>query len=518
MLRIRQLEQSVIAEGLASFACGHQLKDNADSKPEGIYAGWDWNGRQLTAYTDAFGFRPLFYRQLDDGIVVSPSIVELLSMGDPPALDYDALAVFLRMGFFIGEDTPYSGVRVLPPNGRLRWNGTLTITGGPWWSEEAQMSYDQAVGGLIELFRDAIQRRPPQSDHYALPLSGGKDSRHILLELLHAGFPQPVCVTTRHYPPRANTDLDSAREVAEHLGVDHEVLDPPPRLRAELSKNIATNLCADEHAWLSGVTDRVRAHGGTTYDGVGGDVLTDSSFFDSNHIRDIATGRPERVAVRLLQGGGRVDDQRVFRSSRPTRELQEIATNKIATEIARYRGSVNGLAMFYFWNRTRREIALMSAGMMRDMPYAYCPFVDQQLYRFLTSVPLRHIAKRTLHHDAIARAHPQAATVPYARYGPRRGAAMHYGRFAAAVGMYALRTRPGFLCKLFQSMPRYLHALVRAEERKTLRFLSPAKLLHALQVEHLVSGGWQGEINRLRPDCPLSGRVERKAASDFRVG
>src|SRR4051812_30031815 len=64
-------------------------------------AEWHWDGVRLTVRNDRYGMLPLFYWATRDEVVVSPRIRDLLSAGAPADLDHDALAVFLRMGFFV---------------------------------------------------------------------------------------------------------------------------------------------------------------------------------------------------------------------------------------------------------------------------------------------------------------------------------------------------------------------------------------------------------------------------------
>lgn len=49
---------------------------------------------------------------------ISTSLVQLLELGAPGEWNDAAMAVFLRLGFFLGEDTPVVHIRAMPPNGR----------------------------------------------------------------------------------------------------------------------------------------------------------------------------------------------------------------------------------------------------------------------------------------------------------------------------------------------------------------------------------------------------------------
>ena len=81
-----------------------------------------------------------------------------------------------------------------------------------------------------------------------MPLSGGKDSRHLLLELHAARCYPDACITVKHYPPRPNADADIAAEITAALALPHVILDPPAdRVEAEWAKNRAIGLCSYEH-------------------------------------------------------------------------------------------------------------------------------------------------------------------------------------------------------------------------------------------------------------------------------
>ena len=137
-------------------------------------------------------------------------------------------------------------------------------------------------------------------DDAAVPLSGGRDSRHILLELCRAGRPPRLAVTMRHYPPFSDEDAVVATEVARAAGVPHVVLPQGgDRFAAEIEKNRRTGFCADEHAWMLPLAAYLRGRVRYAYDGIGGDVLSAGLFLT-----------PERVALAeagRLEGSGRRD-------------------------------------------------------------------------------------------------------------------------------------------------------------------------------------------------------------------
>ena len=393
------------AEGDLSCEMGHRLR-LPDGSLDGIYAGWRWNGGELVVEHDRYGFFPLFEWRTADTHVLSTDLLTLIEQGAPTDFDFDALAVFVRVGFFVGGDTPYRAIRaVVPP---MVPRCTLSI------------SRQEAVDGFIDVFRSAIRRRLPSAP-VVMPLSGGRDSRHILFELRDAGHAPNACVTVRHFPPRVDDDEVIARELCEVLGIEHRVLtQPPDRAALERRKNEATHVCSDEHAHFVIMADHLRAHTRETYDGIAGDVLSQSTYLRPEIHALFENGDMNGVAAFVLDGyGTMMSEAALARVLTPAmgRELsRERALARLANEVSHFAEAPNPTGAFFLANRTRREIALAPYALMRPVT-VYAPYLDRDVYDLLASLPASLLMDRTLHTEAIARAWPQHAQIPYERKG-----------------------------------------------------------------------------------------------------
>ncbi|HEY9110703.1 MAG TPA: hypothetical protein VIM92_02895, partial [Rhodanobacteraceae bacterium] len=200
-------------DGARHAAFGHYLGARNGAEADGIFAEWHWDGRRLVVRNDRYGLQPLFHACLPDGgIAVSPSLIRLIQLGASTALDFEALSIFFRLGHFVGEDTPFKSIRAVPPNAVFVWeDGKLTCRARyPHAPKAASLSRDDAVDRYIELFAKSIAKRPPVSPRFAVTLSGGRDSRHILLELYRQGFRPGACVSAHIYPPHPNEDFGIA--------------------------------------------------------------------------------------------------------------------------------------------------------------------------------------------------------------------------------------------------------------------------------------------------------------------
>ena len=417
---IRIAAGTASARGVLACLAGHRIvtRNGAD----GIYAGWTWNGESLDVHQDRYGFFPLFQSAGPEGTQLSTDLVQLLAPGTPRALDLDALAVFLRLGFFVGDDTPFTSIRaVLPPRHPVA---------------PAHPSRRSAIEGFIDLLRQAVRRRLPAAP-FVLPLSGGRDSRHILFELTRAGCPPARCVTVRHFPPRGNDDVEVAAALCERLRIPHVVLDQPgDRVEAERRKNLRTHLCTEEHAQFLVLADYLKSATAVTYDGIAGDVLSQSGYMHPALLDLFRRGNARIVAEFILAGQGNVVSEAALSqlvAPRWRRELaRERAVARLEREVATHFGAVNPIASFYFWNRTRREIALAPFGLLRDI-VTYAPYLDRDLFDFLASLPPELTIDRTLHSEAIAIAFPEHEEVGYERKTVARAGQARQRRLARAL-------------------------------------------------------------------------------------
>src|SRR5262249_59126445 len=123
---------------------------------------------------DRYGFYPFYYFANSDEIAISTSIVRLLEAGASPVLDDPGLAAFLRLGFFLGEDTPFLEIRALPPSAVLEWrSGELAGSGRLTITQPDNLNPDAAVAGYISLFRASVRRPQPPRSNLSVPFTGG---------------------------------------------------------------------------------------------------------------------------------------------------------------------------------------------------------------------------------------------------------------------------------------------------------------------------------------------------------
>ena len=161
-LHIRTREGGPETRGTAAYSLGHKIDRGRYVKPDGVFFEWSWDGRQLTACNDRYGFYPLYYCYRRGEVFLSPSIREILAQGAPNDFDYDALSVFLRLGWYLGEDTPFKYIKLLPPDATFVYkDGLLNVSGNYTTKKPIHISEDDAIDEYIRLFRQSMKRRLP---------------------------------------------------------------------------------------------------------------------------------------------------------------------------------------------------------------------------------------------------------------------------------------------------------------------------------------------------------------------
>jgi asparagine synthase (glutamine-hydrolysing) len=378
-----------------------------------IFAAWNWDGEKLTVTNDRYGFYPIYYAVHKDRIAISPSITQLVHLNSRLDFDEDAFAVFLRLGWLIGNDTLFKSVKALPPDSVLTWHhGNLEIRSSEiTGSKPLNISRSEAIRTYAELFQTSMATVLSNSGKFAVPISGGRDSRHILLASCKAQRKPDLCLTVPHPPPYPREDVLVAKQLCQALGVEHKIVEQTRSLlQAELRKNELTDYSVYEHGWFLALSEFIEGRWDTVTDGIGGDVLSAGVFLSENRLEWFRSGRFEELAEDVLGPEGYLPAL----LSRDTYEKysREKAVRHLSKELSRYADEPNPIGSFYFWNRTRRCIALNPFRLLENTR-VITPYLDPELFDFLSSLPAGLLLDQQFHTDTIAFAYPEYSHIPY---------------------------------------------------------------------------------------------------------
>ena len=444
---IRRHGDSYLIDGPPYYAVGHKVNRTAGERADGIFIEWCWDGRCLKVSNDRHGFHPLYYFTRPGEIALSDSIPKLVELYGGDEFDVPGMAVFLRLGFFISDDTPFKHIRAVPICTTFRWeSGELEVKTPSSAIRAESMGRSSAIDAYISLFKQSMRRRAPVDHNFSLPISGGRDSRHILLELCDSGNRPETCVTADIFPYAVSEDVETAKRLTNALDLSHDIVyQPGERLAAELRNNFETNFCADEHSWYLPVADYLRARTNVVYDGIGGDVLSAGLFLNKDRLDHFEAGRFEKLAADLMseEEPSETVIAEILPPDHYKRFGRDLATAHICEELKRHAGRPNPVSSFYFANRTRREIALSPYRLLLGIEKVFSPYLDYDLYDFLTSLPAGMLIEHDFHTEAIHRAFPAYSDIPFAKRSRAKVRSPRYFRkFTFDLIRYVYANRP----------------------------------------------------------------------------
>lgn len=445
-------------------------QQGSSSFEDGVWARWNWDGHRLLVTNDRFGFLPVYFAELPNGFGVSSSIMDLLRAGADSQLNDAAIAVFLRLGYYVGNDTPFLNIRLLPPCSQLTWNGTslsLTQSAPPIPCKQSTLSRDEAVRQYGERFQDVIEAMlPDESQRMCVPLSAGRDSRHILYALVRAGRSPEQVITARSAPPRPSTDAEMASKITAALRLPHTIIEQSDdRFADELEKDLLTGFCADEHAQMVPVARWLNSNQyDVSWDGIAGDIFSCGVYNDSNFLDQFKHRRfPELSSTLLADEGylkGALSDVAYKRWNR------SLAIERLSEELALYSELPNPVAPFFFFNRVRRELALCPFGMLNQRTQILAPYLNHSIFDLLIDLPFEYFKGRQFHSEAIDQFYPELPKFEYV--SSPSGAVLERRRriwkFAGRMAKYSLGQdqSPSWVRRSFL-LPRLAKAMIDSQ-------------------------------------------------------
>ena len=469
---------------------GHRLANAAHAEPEGVFVEWSWDGAQLKVRNDRYGFFPVYYFVNAQKIVVSDSIDRVLGAGVSREFDDAAIAAFLRLGHYLGDDTPFRSVKMLGPGGTIDWCASeFAVAGAPRILAQQSSSRVDAMAVYRDLFSAAIARRAAPQRQLIVPLSGGRDSRHIVLELCRQEIVPDACVTARYAPGVIfKNEVEVAKRVCAALGVRHEtVAFRSSRMAAEREKNRLTNYATLEHGWFMPVADRIAAGGAVTYDGMAGDVLSAGHFLTVDRHRWFREGNFRALFLDMQVALIESSIAGLLTKDAARRFNLEIAIERFARECRLHVSAPNPIGSFSIFNRTRRVACLCAYGLQPTIKYSFSPYLDNAVFDFLSSLPVEMFFDFSFHTDMIRFAFPKTADIPFAVAKPGGNYFSGYRTYARDVLGATIKAPQSQLLQKTFTIPRLLRCLVDPSYSPSAEWLGDISV-YLLELERASAG------------------------------
>lgn len=195
------------------------------------FALWDIPRQRLLLARDRAGEKPLFFAEVPGGGLAFASEPRALRAHPQVGREVDpiGLAHYLTLNYTLGRHTLLKGVRRLPPGHwisleagrppvlRRYWDLAAVFRDKPRFFSEAD-----AAEQLLSLMDDAVRMRLVSDVPLGAFLSGGVDSSAIAAAMARELPASQVHTFSMGFGEPSFDEVDSARAVAAHLGLDHK--------------------------------------------------------------------------------------------------------------------------------------------------------------------------------------------------------------------------------------------------------------------------------------------------------
>ncbi len=399
----------------------------------GIFAFcvWDKEKKELVLVNDRYGMRQVYYYfNESNNMFLFATEIKAISKQDffDKKVNWEAWNVFIRLGFNIGQNTFFKKVCVLPQGSVLHFN-LKNITLENYWNYNLLKIRDtfddrEYVDNLVFLFKQSIKRRIIPGKKAAVLLSGGLDSRGIAAELKYQNLPFAT-YTTRKFSA-IDTDKKLASLVANRLGIKNEFFDlPDDFLEAyESNKNYLLDYESDEHAWLLPLLKKIPLDVKVNYDGIAQDLMCDPYLYLNENLRYLQVFESKEYEKFIYEWIYQkmyaylhwpIDNNKhnfiFFSKQIRSKFSSEAFIAAVRQELLRYEGSPNNYFFFRLDTRTRREIALSPFQLLLNKFESFCPYLDNDYFDYLMSLPVLVKRNGVLRKKFLDRAYPELSEI-----------------------------------------------------------------------------------------------------------
>lgn len=400
-------------QGQRKWFWGYKI--NSGIHADGAFIQWDFENGRLELIADRYGIMPFYYYFNGSDLGFSSSVQNLVERYSASDIDYQALSVFLRLGNYIGDSTAFCNIKRVRPFSRYAFdkNG-LNIEESKINVQICQLDRDSAIKHYATIFQNSMDRfAQVAKKNVVVPLSGGKDSRHILLSLLKAGCRPNFCITVDDISRKYEQEVLVAQNICALSGLKHvEIIQNMSCYDAEIKKNELTGYSTFDHGLFVTLRDNLDTQNlDFIFDGLAGDVLSQSSFLNKTNTDYFISKNYDALANEILGSEGYYPD--MLSSSLYAKVSREVAMITLIDEFKKYSEYPNPVGQFYFWNRTRRSISLNPILVLGHKKHVFFPYLDASVYDFLISLPVEYVLDKSFHTMAVSYAFPNFNHIPY---------------------------------------------------------------------------------------------------------
>lgn len=365
----------------------------------------DFNMSLIYVFTHVVRAESVYIFENQNKIVVGsdPLLVSVFSNDNhKPEFDSSKFISFFEQGYFADDSSPYKNVFCLPENSSIKIGQTLDIRqiDNTYETAFTYNKSDDLLNEISNYFINAFQIMPDKNAPIMTGLTGGKDSRVILLALLANDYN----INTHTTGFKDHPDVIVAKLLAEKLNVPHKINDRKLNKDNQLTidlENRLLNITKASSGLLSAydnVTTKTQFNNQNNFNGVAASVIT-GGFNKFNH----RTQDPIELA--LKKAVYKFDDFYIDKNNYFSTYLEQFAQRSDD-----YRTLLH---LFFLINRTGR----WTSDSRIPKSYAtnsFSVFLDNQLTKSAMKLNMNDLRSEIIHYKLIEKLNSDLLNIPFA--------------------------------------------------------------------------------------------------------
>lgn len=337
----------------------------------------------LTLLTDKLGLRPLYYC-LGDRFVIFATALRILEQirEVPKVMDVRAVTEIYTLEYALGDRTPFASVGLLKAAEILHVDGDVSSRRQYWRWDDIRSSdrpVNELTGYAYQKFADAVALRSGTDSTTAAFLSGGLDSRAIVMALVQRGLD----VHTFNFSFTGTQDQVFGADFARLVGANHT---ERPRKRG---RQVSARFIAD--TWMASNNGRTQQaeRPSLLWSGDGGSVTLGHVYLNLDMVNRAREGDVEG-ALRLYAKSWAGEIPRRLLTSEMRDTVSDVVHNGLLQEFSDLRCPDAGRALHLvlMLNDQRRHLAEHFESIDLNRIEFHTPFFDSEFVASILRVPI----------------------------------------------------------------------------------------------------------------------------------